>query len=231
MFKIHFLILALFATFTIAKRVPTIDSSAHNEINLKITTENTKTSHNAFKPDLFELDPNDYKKTKNIKQEIGILEPSAHLLEKIIEINKTSQIDVNQTHKFEPNVEKLEDLISVHVNTSTAPVAAQSYGEYFHDQIIGFHGAILNLTNWNVTKTADLDDYAKWIELEKNLSKLNRFKKLHEEISDFENIQLSVRNDEDDRIVVVKDKKLSKKLELTIQQIEHNERKHKRFDL
>ena len=92
MFKIYFLILA-FATVITAKRVPTIDSSAHNEINLKITTDNTKTSHNAFKPDLFELDPNDYKKTKNIKQEIGILEPSAHLLEKIIEINKNTSLD------------------------------------------------------------------------------------------------------------------------------------------
>lgn len=112
------------------------------------------------------------------------------------------------------------------------------YGEKFHDLIIGFHGSVLNQSNLNDSKPADLDDYARWIELEKNLSKLSRFKKLHEEITNFESVNLNRErydvSEEDERIVVeakLKDHKLSKKLELTIQQIEHSERKKKRSDL
>jgi hypothetical protein len=179
----------------------------------------------------------------NNNSQIKGMEPSINLLEKQIQVNKsmTNITNKHERHEIEPRAEDLDQLIKINKkkvtsqNETNIKKNAENYGEYMHDQVIGFHGANLsnnkNLMNLNDSKPADLDDYSKWIELEKNLSKLNRFKRLHQEISNLEkNIDYK-----EDRLVVdnrkQNKKKLSAKLEMTIQQIEHGERKLKRFDL
>jgi hypothetical protein len=230
MLKIFVLIFILVNEVTSKRPVPSMDGSA--QIDLKITTNNTKTIVKSIKPDVNDLDPNDYnRKAKFKKVEVKSIEPSVDLLEKNIQIQHLSTQKVLAYHEIEPRVDDLEKLININISIQQAKSSSrQIYGEQFHDQIIGFHGALLSISNLNSSRPADLDDYVKWIELEKNLSKLNRFKKLHEEIYKFEK-KLETRRDDSEDLIVIDKKKLSKKLELTIQQIENNERKFKRSDL
>ena len=233
MLKIVVLIFILVNEAMSRSQVAKVDESAHKEINLKLTTNNAITKAKPIKPDIIDLDPNDFNKKAKFKRiELKHIDPSIDLIEKRIHIQTLPTVNTSiARHDIEPRVVDLENMLSINISTKSVQVPIdQLFGEQFHDQIIGFHGAVLNVSNFNSSKPADLDDYAKWIELEKNLSKLNRFKKLHEEISDFEK-KLETRHDDSEDLIVIDRRKLSKKLELAIKQIENNERKLKRSDL
>lgn len=125
MFKNLLIFLVLIINGIVCKKqMPSVDSSAHKEVNLKITTDNAKITNKQMKPDIHDLEPNNYDKKKANRdrtKDMKVLEPSADLLEKTIEINKNDSLDSNQTkHEIEPNVENLENLINIITRNGTA---------------------------------------------------------------------------------------------------------------
>ena len=200
---------------------------------------------------------------KKIRQEPSIdrLEKSDLLyrnpklrLDKPAEKSDDAAKQQQQQKQLEPSLTYLEKQIAIPVSDSNKTTVREPliilpgyegfHGVMNHDDEGYQHGAHeADERAKNKAKSADLDDYKAWLDNQQKVSKLVRFKKLHEEFSQLSKRRHTYRHRDDDRFLIDPSSlneenvvalnlnslvRMEEKLVLTIKKLEEEERKRKK---